>query len=70
MLKFQIDNGHLEQVITNHYGQNTDSLIRDFVGYIQTKQVQNDIGVSIEQIKADEGVQISSVMEKLRNKYE
>ena len=66
MLKFQIDDNELEETIHNNYGENTDSLVRDFVSFLREKQIQNDVSISIEQLKQGKGIAMPFVMEDLQ----
>ena len=70
MLKFQIDDSELEETIQNNFGNNTDRLVQEFVSFLRTKKIKEDVLVSVEQLNQGKGIPMSAVMEDLRNKYE
>lgn len=70
MLSFQIDNLELENAIQQNYGSNTDGLVRDFVLFLKSRQIEEDVKISLEQIDLGETHPMNMVMEELRNKYE
>lgn len=56
MLNIQIDNPELEQYLKQAYGENSQSIARVFAEFVQQQRIKQDIGVSIEQLEAGEGV--------------
>lgn len=70
MLNIQINDPDLELSIRQAYGNNTDSLARDFVAFIRQERIRDDIRVSIQQLDSGEGVPLKSVMQEIRSRYE
>ncbi len=70
MLSIQIDNPELEKNIKQAYGDDTRSIARAFVEFIQQQKIKQDIGISIEQLESGEGIAFSDVMKDIRTKYE
>ncbi len=69
MLKIQIDDVELEETIQKNYGENTDTLVRDFVSSLKERHIKEDVSVSIEQLNNGKGVPMFQVMEELHDKY-
>ncbi|VAW97231.1 hypothetical protein MNBD_GAMMA21-866 [hydrothermal vent metagenome] len=70
MLNIHIDNPELEQSIRQTYGEDTKSIANAFFEFIQQQKIKQDIGVSIEQLKAGEGIPLDTAMREIRSKYE
>lgn len=70
MLNIQINDPELELSIRQAYGNNTDSLARDFVAFIRQEKIRDDIRVSIQQLDSGEGVPLKAVMQEIRSRYE
>jgi len=70
MLNIQIDNPDLEKNIRQIYGNNPQLISNDFLTFIKQKSIKNDIGVSIKQLDAGEGLPLTKVIKDIRSKYE
>ena len=70
MLNIHIDNPELEQNIKQTYGEDTGSIAKAFLEFIQQQKIKQDIGVSIEQLDAEEGIPLDDVMKDVRARYE
>lgn len=70
MLNIQIDDPELEKNIRKTYGDNTQSIARAFVAFIQQEQLKDDIRVSVEQLDNGEAIPLRTVMQDLRARYE
>lgn len=70
MLNIQIDNPELERNIRQTYGEDTRSLAKAFAEFVQQQRIKQDIGVSIEQLDAGEGVPLEQAIADIRTKGE
>jgi hypothetical protein len=70
MLNIRIDNPELEKNIRQTYGEDTISIANAFSEFIHQQKIKQDIGISIEQLDAGEGLTLGNVMEDVRAKYE
>jgi len=70
MLNIHIDNPELEQNIKQTYGEDTGFIAKAFFEFIQQQKTKQDIGVSIEQLDAEEGMPLDDVMKDVRARYE
>ena len=70
MLDIHIDNPELEHSIRQTYGDDSNSIARDFVEFIQQRKIKQDIGISIEQLDAGKGIPIGQAINDIRAKYE
>lgn len=70
MLKIQIDNPELEASIKQTFGNDSQSIAAAFAAFIRQQRIKQDVGVSIRQLDAGEGVPLAQVMERMRSKYE
>ena len=70
MLNIQIDNPELEESLAELYGVNKQSIAKDFADFVQQRKIKQDIGVSIMQLEAGEGLPLRDVMQAVRQKYE
>ena len=70
MLNIQIDNPELEKNIRQTYGDDSQSIANAFLEFIRQQGIKQDIGVSIQQLDAGEGLPLAEVMEGIRSKYE
>lgn len=70
MLNIRIDNPELEQNIKQCFGDDQQSIVNAFLKFVQQEKIKRDIGISIEQLEAGEGVPLSQVMRETREKYE
>ena len=70
MLNIRIDNPELEKNIRQTYGEDTISIANAFSEFIHQQKIKQDIGSSIEQLDAGEGLTLGNVMEDVRAKYE
>ncbi len=70
MLNIRIDNPELEKSIKQTYGGDTVGIASAFSEFIQQQKIKQDIGVSVEQLDAGEGIALGNVMKDIRAKYE
>ncbi len=70
MLNIQIDNPELEKNIRQTYGDDSQSIANAFLAFIRQQGIKQDIGISIKQLDAGEGLPLAEVMEGIRSKYE
>ncbi len=70
MLNIRIDNPELEKSIKQTYGEDTVGIASAFSEFIQQQKIKQDIGVSVEQLGAGEGIALGNVMKDIRAKYE
>ena len=70
MLNIHIDDPELEQNIKQTFGEDTRAIARAFFEFIQQQRINQDIGVSIEQLEAGESVALGEVVKDIRAKYE
>lgn len=69
MLNIHIDNPELEKSIKQTYGEDVAGMVSAFSEFIQEQKIKQDIGVSIQQLEAGEGLALSDVMKDARSKY-
>ncbi len=70
MLNIRIDNPELEKSLKQCYGDDSQSIAKAFLKFVQQENIKRDVGISIEQLDAEEGVPLSEVMREARKKYE
>jgi Trp operon repressor len=70
MLNIEIDNPELEENLKQLFGTNQQSIAHAFADFVQQRKIKQDIGVSITQLDAGEGVPLQHVMQSIRQKYE
>ena len=70
MLNIEIDNPELEANLQQLFGNNQQSIANAFAEFVQQRKIKQDIGVSIKQLDAGEGVPLSQVMQSIRQPYE
>jgi len=70
MLNIHIDNPELEKNIKQTYGEDTTGIANAFSDFIHQQKIKQDIGISIEQLDAGNGLPIGDVMKDVRSKYE
>ncbi len=70
MLTINIDNPELEQSIQQTYGNDKQTIAKAFLDFIQQQKIKKDIGISIEQLDAGEGIPIDEVFSEISAKYE
>jgi hypothetical protein len=70
MLNILIDNPEIEASLEQLYGVNTQSIAQDFADFVQQRKIKQDIGISISQLEAGEGMAMRDVMQAIRQKYE
>ena len=70
MLNIQIDNPELEKSIKRAYGDDTQSIAIAFSEFIQQQKIKRDIGISIKQLNAGEGIPLADAIGEIRAKYE
>lgn len=70
MLNIQINDPDLEKSIRQAYGENTQSIARASVAFIQHEQIKDDIRVSVQQLDSGEAIPLRTVMQDIRSRYE
>ena len=70
MLNIQIDNPELESCIKETYGDDMQSVARAFSAFIKQERIRQDVGISIAQLDAGQGIPLKSAMREIRAKYE
>lgn len=70
MLNIRIDNPELERSIKQTYGDDSGSLAKAFAEFVRQQRIKQDIGVSIEQLDAGEGIPLEQAIADIRAKYE
>jgi len=70
MLNIEIDNPELEASLQQLFGNNQQSIASAFAEFVQHRKIKQDIGVSITQLAAGEGLPLQEVMQDIRRKYE
>lgn len=70
LLNLQIDNKELEEQLLKQFGGDTESIARAFLEFLREERIREDIGVSVSQLEAGEGVPLRAVMQEIRAKYE
>jgi hypothetical protein len=70
MLNIEIDNPELEESLKQLFGNNQQSIARAFAEFVQQRKIKQDIGVSIAQLEAGEGLSLNETMQSIRQKYE
>ncbi len=70
MLNIEIDNPELEENLKQLFGNNQQSIARAFAEFVQQRKIKQDIGVSITQLEAGEGLSLNETMQSIRQKYE
>ena len=70
MLNIEINNPELEASLQQLFGNNQQSIALAFAEFVQQSKIKQDIGVSIAQLDAGEGLSLREAMQSIRNKYE
>lgn len=70
MLNIEIDNPELEESLKQLFGNNQQSIACAFAEFVQQRKIKQDIGVSITQLEAGEGLSLHETMQSIRQKYE
>lgn len=70
MLNIEIDNPELEANLKQLFGNNQQSIAYAFAEFVRQQKVKQDIGVSIAQLEAGEGLSLRETMQSIRQKYE
>ncbi|MGR8932458.1 MAG: hypothetical protein ACU836_17680 [Gammaproteobacteria bacterium] len=70
MLNIEIDNPELEANLKQLFGNNQQSIAYAFAEFVRQQKVKQDIGVSIAQLEAGEGLSLNETMQSIRQKYE
>jgi len=70
MLNIEIDNPELEESLKQLFGNNQQSIARAFAEFVHQRKIKQDIGVSIAQLEAGEGLSLNETMQSIRQKYE
>jgi hypothetical protein len=70
MLNIEIDNPELEASLQQLFGNNQQSIASAFAEFVQQRKIKQDIGVSITQLDAGEGLSLRETMQAIRSQYE
>ncbi len=70
MLNIQIDDQELEQDIRNTYGDDKKSLAKAFLEFIKQQKIKQDIGISIKQLDAGDGIPLADTISDICAEYE
>jgi type II restriction/modification system DNA methylase subunit YeeA len=70
MLNIEIDSPELEESLQQLFGNNQQSMADAFAEFIQQRKIKQDIGISIAQLNAGEGLSLRETMQSLRQPYE
>jgi len=70
MLTINIDNPELEQSIQQTYGNDKQTIAKAFLDFIHQQKIKKDIGISIQQLDAGEGIPADQVFSEISAKYE
>ena len=70
MLNIEIDNPELEASLQQLFGNNQQSIASAFAEFVQQRKIKQDIGVSVAQLDAGEGLSLREAMQAIRQKYE
>jgi len=68
MLNIRIDNSELEKTLKQCFGNDNQSILNAFLKFVQQEKIKRDVGVSIEQLNAGEGVPLRQVMHEAQEK--
>jgi len=61
---------NIEKSIKQTYGDNTTGIANAFSEFIHQQKIKQDIGISIEQLDAGDGIALGDVIKDVRSKYE
>lgn len=70
MINITIDNPDIEQILEQTYGNNHNRLIKEFSQFIQSKKIQDDIDISIQQLERGEGIKLTDAFNRVKRNYE
>ena len=70
MLNIKIDDPELEASLREAYGDDLQSVAEAFSAFVKRERIRRDVGVSITQLDAGEGIPLKTAMRELRAKYE
>ena len=70
MLNIEIDNPELEASLQQLFGNNQQSIACAFAEFVLQRKIKQDIGVSIAQLDAGEGLSLQETMQSIRSHYE
>lgn len=70
MINITIDNPDIEQILHQTYGNNYNSLIKEFTQFIQSEKIRNDISISIQQLEQGESVKFTDAFKQVKLNYE
>jgi hypothetical protein len=70
MLNIQIDNPEIENNIKQIYGENSMTIAKAFIEFIQQQKIKQDIGVSVSELDNGEGITLRNVIDDIASKYE
>lgn len=68
MLNIEINNPELEASLQQLFGNNQQSIASAFAEFVQQRQIKQDIGVSIAQLDAGEGLSLREAIQSISNK--
>lgn len=70
MLNIHIDDPELEKDIRKTLGDDSRTIANAFAEFIRHRSIQQDIGISIEQLESGEAVPLADAIKDIRTKYE
>jgi len=69
-MNIKIDDPELEKTIVQNFGNDPKSIAKAFSDFIFARKLQNDVRISVEELDADQGMDLADVMRDVRGKYE
>lgn len=69
MLSIQLNNPELERFIQDEYRGDENTLMRQFVEFLQFQKIKNEVKTSIEELDRDEFVGLDEAFEMATAKY-
>lgn len=69
MLSIQLNNPELERFIQDEYRGDDNTLMRQFVEFLQFQKIKNEVKTSIEELDRDEFVGLDEAFEMATAKY-
>lgn len=69
MLSIQLNNPELESFIQDEYRGDENSLMRQFVEFLQFQKIKSEVSTSIEELDRDEFIGFDEAFEMATTKY-
>lgn len=70
MLNIEIDNPEIENNLKEIFGDNSATIAKAFIEFIQQQKNKQDIGISIKELDDGKGIDLADVIEEIASKYE